>query len=188
MVYRTPVPVPTQVRKTNLVPCKDVSSKARQNSAPRQRSIRRRALDHFHRHASRHSHGDHSRPPLRKTLSASLWPTLCRFRLTFTSTTNTPERRPTNPPPTQAAHSESMRHLLFRPTFPAHPPTTDNTRRSRIPFLASPRETITRRPPWGIDIGDGRRQPEPPADGAPHKPPHRLVLTHLESAMLIRTS
>jgi periplasmic protein TonB len=39
--------------------------------------------------------------------------------------------------------------------------------------------------PACIPIDDGRRQPERPADVRPQTP-HRLVMTHLESAMLIR--
>ena len=39
--------------------------------------------------------------------------------------------------------------------------------------------------PWGIDLDDARRQPERPAD-LRQQTRHRVVMTHLESAMLIR--
>lgn len=40
-------------------------------------------------------------------------------------------------------------------------------------------------PPWGLPIGDNRRQPERPAETQPQTP-QRLHVTHLEQAMLIQ--
>jgi protein TonB len=97
--------------------------------------------------------------------------------------TNTPERRPTTPQPTQPP-TRNLCATCYSPNYPPHPATTDNTP-PQDPIPGEPQGNGNPQVPWGIDIGDGRRQPERPADVRP-QPPHRVVMTHLESAMLIR--
>ena len=97
--------------------------------------------------------------------------------------TNTPERRSTTPQPTQPP-TRNLCATCYSPNFPPHPPTTDNTPQ-QDPIPGELQGSDNQRTPWGIDLGDARRQPERPADLTP-PPPHRVVMTHLESAMLIR--
>jgi periplasmic protein TonB len=97
--------------------------------------------------------------------------------------TNSPERHPTTPQPTQP-HTRNLCATCYSPNYPPHPATIDNTP-PQDPIPGEPQGNGNPQVPWGIAIDDGRRQPERPADVRPH-PPHRLVLTHLESAMLIR--
>jgi protein TonB len=94
-----------------------------------------------------------------------------------------PERHPTTPPPTQPP-TRNLCATCYSPNFPPHPPTTDNTPQ-QDPIPGEPQRNENPQAPWGIDLVDGRRQPERPADVRP-QPPHRLVMTHLESAMLTR--
>jgi periplasmic protein TonB len=97
--------------------------------------------------------------------------------------TNTPERRPTTTPPTQPP-TRNLCATCYSPNFPPHPPTIDNTPQ-QDPIPGEPQGNDNPQVPLGIDLGDARRQPERPADVRP-QPPHRLVMTHLESAMLTR--
>lgn len=96
---------------------------------------------------------------------------------------NAPERHPATPQPTHPP-TRNLCATCYSPNFPTHPPTTDNTPQ-QDPIPGEPQGNDNPQAPWGIDIGDGRRQPERPADVRP-QPPRRLVMTHLESAMLIR--
>ncbi|HEY6384276.1 MAG TPA: TonB family protein [Candidatus Acidoferrum sp.] len=81
------------------------------------------------------------------------------------------------------------RHLCatcYSPKFPAHPQVISSDPPEEPPVGSEPGEGRSAPPtPWGINMGDGRRQPERPAEVRPPAP-HRVVLTHLESAMLIR--
>jgi protein TonB len=93
-----------------------------------------------------------------------------------------PQRPPTTPPPGPT----TVRHLCatcYSPIFPPHPATTDNPRQ-QDPIPGEPQGNENPQVPWGIGIDDGRRQPERPADVRPQTP-HRVVMTHLESAMLV---
>jgi protein TonB len=96
---------------------------------------------------------------------------------------NAPVRHPTTPPPTQPP----IRHLCatcYSPNFPPHP-TTSNDPPEEPPVGSEPGDGRPGPPtPWSIHIDDGWRQPERPTDVRPQTP-HRLVMTHLESAMLI---
>jgi protein TonB len=72
----------------------------------------------------------------------------------------------------------------YSPNFPPHP-TTSNDPPEEPPAGFEPGDGRPGPPtPLGINIDDGRRQPERPAEVRPQTP-HRLVVTHLESAMLI---
>ena len=96
---------------------------------------------------------------------------------------NAPERHPTTPQPTHPP----IRHFCatcFSPVFPNHPATRDNTPPQQDPIPGTPEGREGPQVPWGIGIDDGRRQPERPVDVRPQTK-HRLVMTHLESAMLI---
>jgi TonB family protein len=73
----------------------------------------------------------------------------------------------------------------YSPKFPPHP-TTSNDPPAEPPVGSEPGDGRAGPPtPWGIDIADGRRQPERPAEVRPQTP-HRLLVTHLERAMLMR--
>jgi len=97
---------------------------------------------------------------------------------------NAPERHPTTPQPTHPP----VRHFCatcYSPNFPAHP-TISNDPPEEPPVGSEPgdgrHDTVA---PWGFNIDDNRRQPERPADVRPQTP-HRLLVTHLEPAMLIQ--
>ncbi len=93
-----------------------------------------------------------------------------------------PERRTTNPQPIQ----QTIRHLCatcYSPIFPPHPATTDNPQQ-QDPIPGEPQGNENPQVPWGIGIDDERRQPKRPPDERPQTP-HRVVMTHLESAMLV---
>ena len=96
---------------------------------------------------------------------------------------NAPERHPTTPQPTQPP----IRHLCatcYSPNFPPHP-TISSDPPEEPPVGSEPGDGRPGPPaPWAINMDDGRRQPERPAEVRPQTP-HRLVMTHLESAMLI---
>ncbi len=81
-----------------------------------------------------------------------------------------------------------IRHLCatcYSPRFPAHP-TTSNDPPAEPPVGFEPGDGRAGPPtPGGINLPDGRRQPERPVEVRP-QPPHRLLVTHLEPAMLIR--
>jgi protein TonB len=98
---------------------------------------------------------------------------------------NAPERHPTTPQPTQPI-TRNLCATCYSPNFPAHP-TISSDPPEEPPVGSEPGDG---RPgpatPWAINnIDDGRRQPERPVDPRPQIPP-RLVVTHLESAMLVR--
>ncbi len=96
---------------------------------------------------------------------------------------NAPERRPTTPQPTQPP----IRHLCatcYSPNFPDHPQIS-NDPPEEPPIGSEPGDGRHDNPAaWQLNIDDNRRQPPPP-DVRP-QPTHRVVMTHLESAMLIR--
>jgi TonB family protein len=79
-----------------------------------------------------------------------------------------------------------LRHLCatcYSPNFPAHP-TISNDPPEEPPVGFEPGEGRPGPPcPGCIPLEDNRHQPVPPADVRP-QPPHRVVMTHLESAML----
>jgi protein TonB len=95
---------------------------------------------------------------------------------------------PEHPHTTTTAPIRPIRNLCstcYSPIIPDHPATTDNSsQQDPIPGIGPSDGREGPRAPWGIDIDDGRRQPERPVDVRPPTP-HRLVVTHLESAMLI---
>jgi protein TonB len=95
-----------------------------------------------------------------------------------------PEHHSTTAHPNQPI----MRHLCatcYSPNFPPHP-TTSNDPPAEPPAGFELGDGRAGPPtPWGINLADGRRQPERPAEVRP-QPPHRLLVTHLEPAMLIR--
>jgi protein TonB len=96
---------------------------------------------------------------------------------------NGPERRPATPQPTQ----QSVRHFCatcYSPNFPNHPDTTNTNNQPDDTPPGIPSGPGTDAPCVGcIPLDDNRHQPTPPAD-VRTQPPHRLVMTHLESAML----
>jgi protein TonB len=95
---------------------------------------------------------------------------------------------PEHPHTTTTAPVRPVRNLCstcYSPIIPDHPTTTDNSsQQDPIPGIGPSDGREGPQAPWGIDIDDGRRQPERPGDLRPPTP-HRLVVTHLESAMLI---
>ena len=94
-----------------------------------------------------------------------------------------PERLPATPQPTQPP-IRNLCATCYSPKFPPHP-TTSNDPPQEPPVGFEPGDGRPGPPiPWGINIDDGRRQPARPAEVRPQTP-HRLVMTHLESAMLI---
>jgi periplasmic protein TonB len=95
---------------------------------------------------------------------------------------------PQRPQTTPLPNHTTVRHLCatcYSPIFPNHPATTDNTPPQQDFIPGTPEGTEGPRSPWGIGIDDGRRQPERPAEVHPQTP-HRLLVTHLEPAMLIQ--
>jgi protein TonB len=100
--------------------------------------------------------------------------------------TNTPERQNTaSQQNTQRRRNPLNLNVFSQPT--RIPPSIDehpdpgSQDPPEIPSGSGPATPC----PGCIPIADGRPQPERPADVRPQAP-HRLVLTHLESAMLIR--
>jgi protein TonB len=95
-----------------------------------------------------------------------------------------PERAPT----TTSAPIRPIRNLCstcYSPIIPDHPATTDNSsQQDPVPGIGTSDGREGLQAPWNIDIDDRRRQPERPRDVRPPTP-QRLVMTHLESAMLI---
>jgi protein TonB len=96
---------------------------------------------------------------------------------------NAPERHPATPQPAPQT-PRNLCATCYSPNFPDHPTTTDNTPPQQDSIPGAPEGTEGPHAPWGIGIDDGRRQPEPPAEVRP-QPPHRLLLAHLEPAMLV---
>jgi len=96
---------------------------------------------------------------------------------------------PQRPHTTTTAPIRPIRNLCstcYSPIIPDHPATTDNSSQlDPVPGIGTSDGREGPEAPWGIGIDDARRQPERPVD---MRPParHRLVVTHLESAMLIR--
>jgi periplasmic protein TonB len=96
-----------------------------------------------------------------------------------------PERHATQPHPNQPP-TKNLCATCYSPNFPPHPQVTSNDPPAEPPAGFEPGDGRPGPPtPWGINIDDGRRQPERPAE-VRHESPHRLVVTHLESAMLVR--
>jgi periplasmic protein TonB len=95
---------------------------------------------------------------------------------------------PERPHTTTTAPIRPIRNLCstcYSPIIPEHPATTDNSpQQDPVPGIGASDGREGPQAPWGIGIDDGRRQPERPVDVRPQTP-HRLVMTHLESAMLI---
>ena len=95
---------------------------------------------------------------------------------------------PERPHTTTTAPIPPIRNLCstcYSPIIPDHPATTDNSsQQDPVPGIATSDGREGPEAPWGIGLDDRRRQPERPADVRPQTP-HRLVMTHLESAMLI---
>jgi protein TonB len=95
-----------------------------------------------------------------------------------------PERAPT----TTSAPIRPIRNICstcYSPIIPDHPATTDNSsQQDPVPGIGTSDGREGLQAPWNIDIDDRRRQPERPRDVRPPTP-QRLVMTHLESAMLI---
>jgi periplasmic protein TonB len=95
---------------------------------------------------------------------------------------------PERPPTTTTAPIRPIRNLCatcYSPIVPDHPATTDNyPQQEPVPGIATSDGREGPQAPSGIGIEDGRRQPERPVEVRPQTP-HRLVLTRLESAMLI---
>jgi hypothetical protein len=96
-----------------------------------------------------------------------------------------PERPNTLTTPTR--HQErNLCATCYSPNFPAHPATTsDPTSEPPPPGFEPTAGMPGPQTPWAIGIGDNRRQPERPVDPRPQTP-HRISVTHLEPAMLIR--
>ena len=96
---------------------------------------------------------------------------------------------PQRPHTTTTAPIRPIRNLCstcYSPIIPDHPATTDNSSQlDPVPGIGTSDGREGPEAPWGIGIDDARRQPERPVD---MRPParHRLVVTHLEPAMLIR--
>jgi protein TonB len=97
---------------------------------------------------------------------------------------NAPEHHPTTPQPTQ----QTVRHFCatcYSPNFPPHPNTTNTNNQPDDTPPGIPSGPGTDAPCIGcIPLDDNRHRPVPPADVRPETP-HRLLMTHLESAMLI---
>ena len=95
-----------------------------------------------------------------------------------------PQRQP-NPQPIQ----QTVRHFCatcYSPSAPNRPVPTGNPPTQEDPIPGTPTGGDgNNQVPWGIAIDDGRRQPERPAEVRP-QPPHRLLVAHLEPAMLIQ--
>ena len=96
---------------------------------------------------------------------------------------------PQRPHTTTTAPIRPIRNLCstcYSPIIPDHPATTDNSSQlDPVPGIGTSDGREGPEAPWGIGIDDARRQPERPVDVRPPAR-HRLVVTHLESAMLIR--
>ena len=95
---------------------------------------------------------------------------------------------PERPHTTTAAPIQPIRNLCspcYSPIIPDHPATTDNSsEQDPVPGIGVSDGREGPEAPGSIDIDDRRRQPERPVDVRPPTP-HRLVVTHLERAMLI---
>jgi len=91
-------------------------------------------------------------------------------------------------PPTPQPIQQTVRHFCatcYSPTAPNRPVPTGNPPTQEEPIPGAPTGGGgNTQVPWGIAIDDGRRQPERPVELRPQTP-HRVVMTHLESAMLI---
>jgi protein TonB len=96
---------------------------------------------------------------------------------------------PQRPHTTTTAPIRPIRNLCstcYSPIIPDHPATTDNSSQlDPVPGIGTSDGREGPEAPWGIGIDDARRQPERPVDVRPPAR-HRLVVTHLEPAMLIR--
>jgi protein TonB len=94
---------------------------------------------------------------------------------------------PERPHTTTTAPIRPIRNLCspcYSPIIPDHPATMDNSsQQDPVPGMGASDGREGPQAPWG-NIDDGRRQPERPVDVRPATP-HRLIVTHLESAMLI---
>jgi periplasmic protein TonB len=97
-----------------------------------------------------------------------------------------PEHPQTPPTQPQPRHETNFCSTCYSPIAPHRPVPIENTLPSDpIPGVGTPDGRNGPQPPWAIGIGDGRRQPERPADVRPQTP-RRLRMTHLEPAMLIQ--
>jgi periplasmic protein TonB len=91
---------------------------------------------------------------------------------------------PDTPQPTTHRRPTDLCATCYSPIIPLHPATRDDAEpRDPGVGVAVPGGSDTPTTPWGIGIDDGRRQPTAP-DVRP-QPPKRIVVAHLEPAMLI---
>jgi protein TonB len=92
-----------------------------------------------------------------------------------------------DPQPTQVRHR--ITHLCgtcFSPNFPNHPAThDDSTAVEPNVGIDVPGGNSSPTAPWGIGVGDDRRQPPRPVDNTP-RAPVRIRMTHLEPAMSLQ--
>jgi periplasmic protein TonB len=88
------------------------------------------------------------------------------------------------PQPPTHRHVTNLCATCYPPVIPTHIATRDDAE-PKAPGIGIdvPGGSDTPTTPWGIGIDDGRRQPTAP-DVRPH-PPQRIVVAHLEPAMLI---
>jgi protein TonB len=95
---------------------------------------------------------------------------------------------PERPHTTNTAPIRPVRNLCstcYSPIIPDHPATADNSsQQDPVPGIGTSDGREGPQAPWNIGIDDRRRQPERPVDVRPPTP-HRLVVTRLESAMLL---
>jgi protein TonB len=100
--------------------------------------------------------------------------------------TGAPEHQHSTTPPPSRPPIRDLCSPCYSPHIPARTATTDDTPpQETVPGIGTSDGREGPQVPWAIGAADARRQPERPVDVRPQTP-HRLVMTHLESAMLIR--
>ena len=96
-----------------------------------------------------------------------------------------PTHRDSTPPPPRRHNITNLCALCPPRRIPLRIPEQENTTLPD-PFgeMVPGEGRVNQQPRWGIDLGDNRHQPSPPVDLKPQTP-KRIILTHLEPAMLI---